>query len=88
MGLEGLDQTQLNLLNPLELLNIFHRAKQTNLPPAIQHHGVGWTCTGLSSFDFLAKKQYYVPGVQLFTLIALIDQDMQGTLKKLAGIGY
>lgn len=39
-------------------------------------------------FELLEKKHGYVPGVQLYTLMAVIDQDTQGTLKKLADIGY
>jgi sugar phosphate isomerase/epimerase len=41
----------------------------------------------VSTFDFLGKK-HYVPGVQLYTLMSVIDNDTKGTLKKLADIGY
>ncbi len=41
----------------------------------------------VSTFDFLGKKPYQ-PGVQLYTLMSVIDNDTKGTLKKLADIGY
>lgn len=49
---------------------------------------LGGLVLGPSALDFIAKKQHYMPGVQLYTLFAVIDQDTQGTLKKLADIGY
>lgn len=48
---------------------------------------LGSLTLGPSAFDFLGKKSYQ-PGVQLYTLMAVIDKDTQGTLKKLADIGY
>lgn len=48
---------------------------------------LGGLAIGPSAFEFLGK-QHFVPGVQLYTLMAVIDQDTQGTLKKLADIGY
>jgi hypothetical protein len=33
------------------------------------------------------KKDYAI-GLQLFTFFNIIDEDVQGTLKKIAGIGY
>lgn len=41
----------------------------------------------MPEFDFLGKK-HYVPGVQLYTLMSVIDQDTKGSLKKLADLGY
>ncbi len=41
----------------------------------------------VSNLGFLGKK-HYVPGVQLYTLMSVIDNDTIGTLKKLADLGY
>jgi sugar phosphate isomerase/epimerase len=38
-------------------------------------------------FSFLASP-YPPPGLQLFTFFDLIDKDVEGTLKRIAGIGY
>lgn len=40
-----------------------------------------------SSLSFLGKK-HFEPGVQLFTLMSVIDQDTKGTMQRLANIGY
>lgn len=49
---------------------------------------LGAIAFGNMGFELLEKKYGYQPGVQLYTLMAVIDQDTQGTLKKLADIGY
>jgi len=49
---------------------------------------LGGLALGPSAFDFLAKKYNFQPGVQLYTLMAVIDQDTSGTLKKLSELGY
>ena len=38
--------------------------------------------------SFLKKDTYPPPGLQLFTLFSTIDDDVQGSLKKVAAIGY
>ena len=40
-----------------------------------------------SNLGFLSKKYHYEPGVQLYTLMSVIDNDTKGTLKKLADLG-
>jgi hypothetical protein len=40
----------------------------------------------LASLDWLPKKRLI--GLQLFTFFNVIDDDVQGTLKKIAGVGY
>ena len=49
---------------------------------------LGSAAFGISPpFDFLHKKHYDL-GVQLYTLMSVIDKDTRGTLKKVAGLGY
>jgi sugar phosphate isomerase/epimerase len=48
---------------------------------------LGSVAFGASAYEW-AGKNHYQPGVQLFTLMAVIVGDTQGTLKKLADIGY
>ncbi len=62
----------------------------TNRRNFIKHSGamaLGSLAMGPSALEFFGKTKYE-PGVQLFTLMAVIDQDTQGSLKKLAELGY
>ena len=43
---------------------------------------------GTVSAFFKEKEQMHAAGLQLFTLFNIIDTDVQGTLKNVAGIGY
>ncbi|WP_336515298.1 sugar phosphate isomerase/epimerase [Pollutibacter soli] len=48
----------------------------------------GLMLPGLNSLQALPKATKYKYGVQLFTFFTTIDQDVEGTLKKIADLGY
>ncbi len=48
---------------------------------------LGSLVLGPQSLDFLGKK-HFEPGVQLYTLMSVIDADTKGTLQKVADLGY
>ena len=41
-----------------------------------------------AAFAEFLKKKHHAIGLQLFTFFNVIDDDVQGTLTKIAGIGY
>jgi sugar phosphate isomerase/epimerase len=48
----------------------------------------GTLLSNRSLASFLTRKSYPPPGLQLFTLFNVIDDDVRGSLKKVAAIGY
>jgi len=63
----------------------------TNRRTFIKHAGntiVGSFLLGPYAKSSPSKRSKYELGVQLFTLMAVIDQDTRGTLKKVADLGY